>query len=363
MTLSSPGRRRDRRVYLRSHPFLFALLAAARRMPVLRLGRTVLVNGTEAYLQALTEIALDRSAAGTTGGNARRLTGGDLLFDQEDAAHRRARRELSHVFNSAGVARTRPLWADVLRRRLAPLATGETIDLVDVAAELAGVATVSLIGLNTDPHSVSVAARTAAAAAVRAELPGPRGPGRERATRAAVDRLTGALAGAAVDPALASMIAVAAVNTTVAAIPRAVAWCADDRLWSHAADPELLPTLVAELLRVTAPSPVLPRAVAAPGEIGGCPVRSGDRLILVARHAAYAHEMGPDPVAPMTPRISQLVFGAGTHSCPGAGLARAQLADTLAALAPYRPVVVSARADRRAALPSWATLRVRAVSR
>ncbi|MET7747556.1 cytochrome P450 [Micromonospora sp. NPDC005367] len=363
MASNSPGRRRDRHVYLRSHPLLFALLSASRRMPVRRLGRTVLVNGSDAYRQALTEVALDRTASGTTGGSARRLTGGDLLFDQEDAAHRRARRDISHVFDSAGVARTRPLWGDVLRRRVAPLAAGESVDLVDIAAELAGVATVSLLGLNADPRQVAAAARAAAAAAVREELPGWRTPGQRRAARADVDRLTGVLRGATVSPALAGMIAVAAVNTTVASIPRSVAWCADDRLWSHAADPGALPRLVSELLRVTAPSPVLPRAVAAPGEIGGCPVRAGDRLILVARHAAYAHEMGPDPVAPVAPRISQLVFGAGTHSCPGAGFARAQLADTLAALAPYRPVVVAARADRRAALPSWATLRVRTVSR
>jgi cytochrome P450 len=61
--------------------------------------------------------------------------------------------------------------------------------------------------------------------------------------------------------------------------------------------------------------------------------------------------------------VAQLVFGAGPHACPGARLARAQLADTLRALAPYRPVVVRARADRRAALPGWARLVVRAGAR
>ncbi|MBT2387341.1 hypothetical protein J7E86_27965, partial [Streptomyces sp. ISL-11] len=67
----------------------------------------------------------------------------------------------------------------------------------------------------------------------------------------------------------------------------------------------------------------------------------------------------PDCRRPAPAAVAQLVFGAGPHACPGARLARAQLADTLAALAPHRPVVVRARADRRAALPGWRTLVIR----
>jgi hypothetical protein len=36
-----------------------------------------------------------------------------------------------------------------------------------------------------------------------------------------------------------------------------------------------------------------------------------------------------------------------------------QMADLLAALAPYRPVVVRARADRHSALPGWRSLVIR----
>jgi cytochrome P450 len=60
--------------------------------------------------------------------------------------------------------------------------------------------------------------------------------------------------------------------------------------------------------------------------------------------------------------VAQLVFGAGAHACPGARLARAQLDDTLAALAPHRPTVVRARVDRGAALPGWRSLTVRATA-
>jgi cytochrome P450 len=118
--------------------------------------------------------------------------------------------------------------------------------------------------------------------------------------------------------------------------------------------------LVDELLRVLAPSPLLPRVAAAEGTVDGRRVRKGDRLILVARHAARAHRRGPSIVDPAPPRVAQLVFGAGPHACPGARLAREQLADALTAFAPYRPVVVRARVDRVAALPGWSTVEVRA---
>ncbi|WP_229402288.1 cytochrome P450 [Micromonospora okii] len=354
------GRRRDRRVYLRRYPVLFALLSATRRRPALRLGRTVLVHDPEGYLAALTRVPLDRLAAGTVGGTARRLGSDGLLFDQEGPEHRLLRRRLHDGLGPAGVDRLRPVWTEVLRRRLAPLGAGEPVDLVPVVAELAGATTAALLGVDADPLALAAAARRAAATAAAEQLPGPRPPGRARAARRAVADLADLLAVPPDEAGLAAMLTVAAVNTTVAGIPRAVAWCADDRLWAHAESADTRNALVDELLRVTAPTPLLPRVAAGDGTVGGCPVRAGDRLLLVARHAAGAHRTDPDCADPAPTRIARLVFGAGTHSCPGARLARAQLADTLAALAPHRPVVVAARADARAALPGWARLVVRA---
>ncbi|MFJ1680658.1 MULTISPECIES: cytochrome P450 [unclassified Streptomyces] len=359
------ARRRDRRVYTRSHPVLFALLAATRRRAVARIGGAVLVHGTEPYRQALTRIPLDRTAAGTTGGAARELSTGGTLFDQEGTGHRSTRRAVADDLGAAGVERLRPVWQDVLARRLVPLAEGRDVDLVLLARELAGATVCALLGTAGDPEGVAKAAAEAAAAAVRDHLPGPRPPGTARAAAAATARLEALLApaggpGAEADTALRAMLAVAAVNTTVAALPRAAAWCADARLWDQAADDRLRPALVSELLRVIAPSPLLPRVAAASTDLGGCPVRAGDRLILVARHAARAHGEPPDARHPAPPAVAHLVFGTGTHTCPGARLARAQVDDTLAALASHRPTVLRARVDRGAALPGWRSLTVRA---
>ncbi|MET0424228.1 MAG: cytochrome P450 [Actinoplanes sp.] len=353
----SAARSRDRRVYLGSHPVLFTLLAATRRRPVRRIGRTLLVHGSEAYLAALTRVPLDRTAAGTTGGAAGRLAGPDALFDQHGDAHRQARRDTAERLGAAGVERLRPIWSALLAARLAPLAAGEAVDLVPLSAEIAGATAAALLDLDTDPLALAAAARDAGATAARAHLPGP---GRKRATRqaeVAAERLLALVSpGDRGGAALAAMLAVAAVNTTVAALPRAAAWACDDDLWAYAGNP----VLADELLRVTAPTPLLPRVAAADAEADGCPVRAGDRMLLIARHAADAHRRDPDPVCPAPAQVAQLVFGAGPHACPGARLARVQLADLLAALAPHRPVVVRARADRRSALPGWRSLVVRA---
>ncbi|MCX4806453.1 cytochrome P450 [Streptomyces sp. NBC_01214] len=371
-TSHARARRRDRRVYLRSHPVLFGLLAATRGRPVRRLGRTLLVHGPEAYREALTRLPLDRTAAGTTGAAARTAlrdgggggggggggVHGGVLFDQEGGAHRADRRGLVGSLGRAGVEDLRSLWRPLLVRRLAPLDRGGEVDLVDLARELSGSVVCALLGSGADPRAVAGAAAEAAAASVRSHLPGPRRPRAEAAAARAADRLRLLLGPSG--EALPAMVAVAAVNTTVAALPRAVAWCADAGLWQQAADEALRPVLADELLRVTAASPLLPRVAAADGAVGGCPVRGGDRLLLVARHAAGAHRHDPDALRPAGPAVDRLVFGAGPHACPGARLARAQLADVLGALAPYRPVVTRARVDRGAALPGWRVLTVRA---
>jgi cytochrome P450 len=374
------ARTRDRAVYLAAHPFLFALLAATRHRPTFRLGRNLLVHDPDAYVAALTRLPLDRTAEGTTGGAVTALGSGSALFDQQGRSHRATRRTSADPLSAAGVAALRPTWTNLMSRSLAPLAGGARIDLVPLAAQVAGATALAVssashpaIRLTPGPADLladrarsgapaeraddawilAEAARAAAAATAREHLPGLfRGRARDKAKETA-ERLTALVAPDGGDHAgLHAMLAVAAINTTVAALPRAAAWAADDDLWNAALE---------ELLRVIAPAPLLPRAAARDGELPpGCPVRAGDRLMLMARHAAGAHRSGPDPAAPAPPHVARLIFGVGPHACPGARLARAQMADWLAALAPYRPVVTRARPDRRSALPGWRSLVIRA---
>lgn len=362
---SNRARRRDRQVYLRSHPVLFALLALGRKAPVRRLGRTVIVHGAQAYREVLTKLPLDRAAPGTTGGAASELASGGVLFDQDGSIHRGTRRTLADDLGAAGVERLRPVWNAVLERRCEPLARGHSVDVTQITAELAGATINAMLDLEVDPPMLADLAREVAAATVNDHLPGPRRRPRtqqeeNRPAGRAAARLTELLGVTEVaPPALAAMLAVAAVNTTVAGLPRAVAWCADADLWDAAIDEGQRPALVNELLRVVAPSPLLPRVAARDGQVAGCPIRAGQRLMLITRHAVGAHQTDPDWARPAPVQVAQMVFGAGPHACPGARLARAQTSDTLRALAPYRPVVVTARVDRGAALPGWASLVVR----
>lgn len=360
--------RRDRQVYLRSHPVLFALLAVTRGRPVVRLGRRTLVHGEAEVREVLTAVPLDRTSPLTTGGAVRRH-GGGALFDETGDAHRGARRAVAADLDARGVAALRPVWTSVLDDATARLSHGEEVDVAVLADDVSGRTVAALLDrpdLDGDAcRRLAAAARALAAAEVDAGLPGPRAVvarviGRSR--HASVDRAVGdlgAILGEQPD-ARSAMLAVAAVATTRAALPRAVAWTADEGLWDTAVDAALRPALVAELLRVVAPTPVLPRVPAVDAVVGGCPLTRGRQVLLVARHAVGAHRDGPDPSRAAPAATAQLVFGAGPHACPGAGLARAQLADVLAALAPLRPVVTRARADRRAALPAWGELRIRA---
>ncbi|MDD9379577.1 hypothetical protein M8Z33_23550 [Streptomyces sp. ZAF1911] len=151
---ATKARRRDRRVYLRSHPLLFALLAATRGRPVRRLGGgTLLVHSTAAYREALTRLPLDRTAPGTTGGAARAARVEGVLFDQEGSGHRAGRRELAELLGASGTRELRAVWHPLLLRRLAPLALGGTVDLVPLARELAGSVVHALLRPGSEAHA------------------------------------------------------------------------------------------------------------------------------------------------------------------------------------------------------------------
>ncbi|MDO9455423.1 hypothetical protein [Nocardioides sp.] len=298
----------------------------------------------------LTDVPLDRTDDRTTGGAIRKHEGEGALFDESGTQHRASRRALAERLDSRGVAALRPVWRPVLDDAVDLLRAGGELDVCRLADEVSGRTTAALLDLDLTPgecRELARAARRTASSAAAAEVPSwRRTPYR--------DHLADAFGGR-VDP-LGKMLALAAINTTFATLPRAVAWVADEGWWADAGDEARRPVLVSELLRVLAPTPLLPRVTAAPATVGGHEVTPDDQLLLMVRHAVDAHRRDPSVDDPAPAAVSRLVFGAGPHACPGAGLARAQLDDVLAALAVLAPRVVRARPDRHAALPAWREL-------
>jgi cytochrome P450 len=331
---------------------LFAGISALRGCGVVRVGSRVVVNDADALREVLTRVPLDRVSDRTTGGVIRRHDVHDAIFDEAGAQHRASRRDLARRLDASGVAALREVWTPVLAEADATLRSGGELDMCVVADEIAGRTTAALLGLDLSPAcslELARAARATAAAAAAGGIPSLR---RRRFRDPLAELLGDSVDGQG------TMLAMAAVTTTHATLPRAVAWVADDGLWPEATDDARRAVLVRELLRVLAPTPLLPRVPAQRCRVGGRRVSPSDQLVLMVRHAVDAHSRGPSVRCPAPEAMSQLVFGVGSHACPGAGLARAQLADTLAMLAPSKPRVVSARADRGGALPAWSSLRI-----
>ncbi len=121
---------------------------------------------------------------------------------------------------------------------------------------------------------------------------------------------------------------VAGVDTTWSGIGSALwhlATHADDRrrLVAH---PELIPTAVEELLRAYSPV-TMARIVASDVEVGGCPMREGDRVLLNFPAANRDPEAFPNAdVVQIDREINRHVaFGAGIHRCAGSNLARMEM--------------------------------------
>lgn len=102
-----------------------------------------------------------------------------------------------------------------------------------------------------------------------------------------------------------------------------------------AAEPELVPRIVHEVLRAEPPVALLPRLAAHGGELGGQQVEPGT-LLLAALAGANRDPglVGDDPDRFDVDRepAKILTFGMGTKFCPGASLGRLQLEAALRAL-------------------------------
>jgi cytochrome P450 len=93
------------------------------------------------------------------------------------------------------------------------------------------------------------------------------------------------------------------------------------------ADPGLLPGAVEEMLRWWTPVMTFRRTATADGELGGQPIRAGDKVVVSFASANRDEAVFPEPDRFDIRRQPNphLVFGHGPHFCLGSHLARAQM--------------------------------------
>jgi cytochrome P450 len=92
-------------------------------------------------------------------------------------------------------------------------------------------------------------------------------------------------------------------------------------------NPALVPAAVDEVLRLESPVQAPARTVAADVTVDGCPMKAGDRVLLLVGSANYDEAQFPDPEAFRLDRgeNAQLAFGYGVHKCVGQHLARLEI--------------------------------------
>jgi cytochrome P450 family 142 subfamily A polypeptide 1 len=91
-------------------------------------------------------------------------------------------------------------------------------------------------------------------------------------------------------------------------------------------DPSLIPDAVEEALRLTSPVVSFLRTVTADTEVGGVPMKEGQKVLMVYGSANRDAEQFENPdVFDIRRKPHHLAFGIGNHFCMGANLARMEL--------------------------------------
>ena len=124
------------------------------------------------------------------------------------------------------------------------------------------------------------------------------------------------------------LLLVAGIDTTWSSIGSSIWHLAQhpDDLARLVSEPELMPTAIEELLRAYAPV-TMARMIAKDAEIGGCPVKAGENVLLAFPAANRDPEAFPDADRVIIDREHNrhLAFGLGIHRCLGSNLARLEL--------------------------------------
>ena len=120
-------------------------------------------------------------------------------------------------------------------------------------------------------------------------------------------------------------------------------------------EPALINSAVEEVLRFEGPVDITGRIASRDLEIGGCPIRKTQSVMLSLRGANRDPEVFPDPHRFDISRKSapHVAFGGGTHLCIGSPLARLEAQVALPALFNRFPKLRLTKPD---APPRWRSL-------
>jgi cytochrome P450 len=129
--------------------------------------------------------------------------------------------------------------------------------------------------------------------------------------------------------ALIASLMVAGNETTTAALAGTMMYLVrkPDLQTQVRADPNMIPALVEEGLRLTAPAQALFRTATKDAEVGGVTVAAGEHVYMRFAAANRDESRFEQPLCPVLDRPDKrhLAFGRGPHVCPGAPLARAEM--------------------------------------
>jgi cytochrome P450 len=377
-----------------AHPFAYPFLRGlARRGPVVRVpGLGAVVNDAALARDVLMDGEnFRKDGPGSAGDLWTSILGPSLLLNMEGEAHRTMRRKLAELFTPAYTERLCDrVLEEPLGRLEARLAAGETVDVVDATRVMAGAVICELIGISiegtaaereetfrryfnrgseviamvkmtTRKFSAKQTARAHAvldpiadiAAKAWAEGDESTVVGRMRALGLSEEEARGA----------SGAFFLTGTETVVTAVPRLIALLHDTGRLTGLAETITtgrgpLDAAIEEALRVSTPTPVMVRSVAAAAKIGSVSVRPGDRIIIATNNCTRAYG-DFDPDRPHPPEVRRLWFGAGPHFCIGYPLAMAEiraLTQTMLNFAPLK--IVGRKYARGVLLPAYDRLEV-----
>ena len=356
----------ERRLHWVNRPLVFVLFAVARR-----LGQVVTIPGVGRFVNdpgvaRAILLAPDRFNShdrGSFGYAISSVLGPNALINMDGPDHLKLKRDLLRVFSNRYVneiidATTGP----ILEQLRADLVAGETVDFAAFMRQYGCAMACAMMGVKLDPSDAKrvhdeifwLATEIMALAGTGRVEPSARQKVRIAAyvdrlaayIRKSYDRdegddrsVTRRLRAQGFDfeavRGLVTVVLIGATELVIYGLPRSLAVLTDSGAWpALRSDPERLAPAIDEALRLTTPSNVILRAVAADCEVLGHHFRRGQRVLVAFRNIMRQPERFADPdrfdlERKIPTELRSLPFGAGVHTCLGMTLTLAEMRQVL----------------------------------